>query len=196
SVALAAMSVGVGCRDNTPPPPQVPVPSAGSGPYVERAAARPVEQPDYSDLQAPTGFNDVPIGTQAAPEQAEFLKAYQDVGRPRITVFVNRTIEGDLIPVNAAEPDLAVQRTQRSTTGVSVERRETTDTRDYYRNERRERIDNFESDGPAEFTDTTEVYLRRGEYDEVAARQIDYLAVENILADQLSAGGQVVLIAP
>ena len=34
------------------------------------------------------------------PEQRAFVNAYNRVGRPRIAVFVNRTLQGEIVPVN------------------------------------------------------------------------------------------------
>src|SRR5206468_2980430 len=46
------------------------------------------------DLPPEPPFDDPPLVNQKTPEQAKFEEGYRAVGRPRITVFVNRTIEG------------------------------------------------------------------------------------------------------
>jgi hypothetical protein len=60
----------------------------------------------------------------------------------------------------------------------------------------REQVDRFESRGPGEYRESTEVFLRPGEYDEVAAREIDYETMENILIDWLAADGRVEVVSP
>jgi hypothetical protein len=46
----------------------------------------------------PPPFYDAPLVNQETPEQPAFVQAYNAVGRPRIVVFVNRTLDGDLMP--------------------------------------------------------------------------------------------------
>jgi len=106
-ILLATM--GLGCADRTPPPARVPVPGPDNrdvlmgrderkplpGEFVEEAPLPPVEE-------EPVGtFEDPPLVDDRPPEQLAFLQAYRSVDRPRITVFVNRTLEGDLIAVDA-----------------------------------------------------------------------------------------------
>src|SRR5690606_33970705 len=128
-------------------------------------------------------YDDVPIMNERPPEQQAFVRAYNEVGRPRITLFVNRTLEGQLLPVNEPDPLVAVEHRRTASTGVTVERTTTDDRRGYYRDDRRETVARFETTGRGEYRETTEVYLRPGQYDEIQARQIDYQAIETIMTD-------------
>jgi len=77
-----------------------------------------------------------------------------------------------------------------------VEKKDTQTSDGFYRTDNHEQTDRFESKGPAQYKETTAVYLRPGQYDEVAAKSIDYEAIENILTDFLSADGQVTIMSP
>lgn len=188
---LAAATVG--CASRTQSPPRVPAPPPG---YGERAVdpIRPVEDVHYADRDRL--YNDVPIVTERPPEQRAFIDAYNAVGRPRITLFVNRTLEGQILPTVQNDPIVAVERSRTATTGVTVERRDDTIYEDRWRDNRRERVDRFETTGPGEYRESTEVYLRPGEYDEIAARRIDYEAVETQMTDVLAANGNTVIMSP
>lgn len=190
---IATLTGIVGCA-SAPPPPRSEVPPPGYGRERAVDAPRPVEQTYYPNQDRL--YDDVPIMNERPPEQQAFVQAYNDVGRPKITLFVNRTLEGQLLPVNEPDPLVAVEHRRSATAGVNVERRTTTDSRDYYRDNRSERIDRFESTGPGEYRETTELYLRPGQYDEIHARQLDYQAVETIMTDWLSANGQVIIMSP
>ncbi|HWP41244.1 MAG TPA: hypothetical protein VNL70_09980 [Tepidisphaeraceae bacterium] len=199
-LAVALLGVFVGCRDNSPPPPQVPVPTSDD----RRAAmyqrdeqqAKPLPPPSYADPAHVPPFDDVPLVSQQPPEQPRFVDAYRRVGSPRIVVFVNRTLEGSIIPVNPEDPLLSIEHTRRSSTGLTVESRETYTRQHRYRDDVRERSERYESKGPGEYRQTTEVYLHPGQYDEVQARALDYQAIENIMTDWLAADGQVTIISP
>jgi hypothetical protein len=161
----------IGCRDNTPPPPRVPVPVPESD---RRAAMREYEEmkplpPPRADEGPRPPFYDEPLVSQRPPEQRAFVDAYTRVGRPRITLFVNRSLEGKIIPVNPADPLVSVEHNRTRSRGGNP------------RDERR---------------DTLDVYLRPGQYDEVSAKSIDYEAIENIMLDWMGANGQVTLISP
>jgi hypothetical protein len=80
-------------------------------------------------------------------------------------VFVNRTLEGDLVPAAA----------------VSEHREERT-TRD--------------RGGRTEVRETKETYLKKGDYDELHARGIDYQMLETLLTDWMSADNQVTIMSP
>ncbi|WP_428940306.1 hypothetical protein [Fontivita pretiosa] len=202
STLLPVVVLGVlaGCRDNTPPPPQVPVPTSDD----RRAAmyqrdeqqAKPLPPPSYADPSHIPPFDDVPLVSQQPPEQHHFVDAYRRVGSPRIVVFVNRTLEGNIIPVNPEDPLLSVEHTRRSSTGVTVESRQTHTRQRGWRDRTREYSDRYESKGPGEYRETTEVYLHPGQYDEAQARALDYQAIENIMTDWLAANGQVTVISP
>jgi len=46
----------------------------------------------------------MPLVNQHMPEEQSFTAAYNAVNRPPIVVFVNRTLEGEIIPANPAPP--------------------------------------------------------------------------------------------
>jgi hypothetical protein len=95
AVALSAgiLLASVGCRDNTPPPPRVPVPQAGLySPTYEHERMKPLP-PQESELPEPP-FEDRPLVNQRPPEQPAFVNAYNAVGRPRLAVLVTRTLKG------------------------------------------------------------------------------------------------------
>jgi hypothetical protein len=184
-----------GCK--SPAPARVPVPAEGNRAVViERDPVKPMPPPSYSSADMAPGYDDQPLVNQRPPEQRAFVDAYQQVGRPRIAVFVNRTLEGDILPVVPFEPEASIQHTRTATTGVTVEQRDIRTSEGPYRRDDREQIDRFESKGPGEYRETTEVYLRPGEYDEIGARELDYGAMESILTDWLSANGNVTVISP
>jgi hypothetical protein len=185
-----------GCA-KSPPPPRVPVPGPGNMDVVrEHDPVKPLPNSAFRGPEPTAGFDDVPLVNQRPPEQRAFVDAYNRVGRPRITIFVNRTLQGELVPVNPDQPVASVEHVRRATTGVSVENRDTFTSESRRRTEDRERVDRFETKGPGELRETTDVYLRPGQYDEIQAKSLDYEAVENILTDWLASNGQVTVISP
>ena len=162
----------VGCAESPPPVERVPVVAPSDSADGRRGYDRPKPLPEQArlydrDLPPEPPFDDVPLVSQKTPEQASFEAAYRAVGKPRIAVFVNRTLEGEIVPVNNAEPVVGIERTRRTTGDTTSDRRE-----------------------------STKVYLKRGEYDEAQARALDYEAVENILTDFLACQGTVEIISP
>ncbi len=193
---LAATVLIAGCA-KSPPPARVPIPARGESDLVrEHDPVKPLPDSVYRGPDAAVGFDDLPLLNQRPPEQRAFVDAYNRVGRPRIAIFVNRTLQGDIIPVNDDQPLASVEHTRRATTGVTIENRDTYTSDSRRRIEDRERVDRFESTGPGEYRETTDVYLRPGQYDEVQAKALDYEAVENILTDWLASSGQVTIISP
>lgn len=202
--------VAAGCVDRTPPPPDAFVPQDRGALRTQdpiKPDARPGEDDDESaGALPPPPFNDAPLVSQETPEQQAFVDAYNSVGRPRMVVFVNRTLEGELLPVNADDPVASVERTRRSRGDVTVESRERRNTdarvRDRYSDadarSDRDTTDRFEArgGGPNEYRDRVDLYLRPGQYDEASARQIDYEAIETILTDWLAAGGRTEVVSP
>jgi hypothetical protein len=188
----------VGCRDNSPPPERVPVPaSADREPITHRDdGMKPLPPPRVADTVPPPPFNDVPLVDQQPPEQPAFVDAYHRVGSPRIVLFINRTLQGDVIPVNPHEPLVSVEQSQKSTGSVTVENRESYDRDSRWHDQSSEQSDRFQSNGPAEYRERTDVYLHPGQYDEVSAKSLDYEAIENIMTDWLAANGQVTIISP
>ncbi len=194
---LAVSAVLIGCA-KTPPPPRVPVPAEGNEHATrESDRAKPIPAPRTENDLGPL-YEDIPLVDQHAPEQESFVAAYRAVGAPKIAVFVNRTLEGQIVPVNPDVPISSVEHRRTATTGVSVEKRDEYTREDRYwdQRDRRERTDTFKSDGAGEYRESTEIFLRPGEYDEVQAKAIDYEAMESILTDWLSASGQVGIISP
>ncbi|HEY8666586.1 MAG TPA: hypothetical protein VIL86_07980 [Tepidisphaeraceae bacterium] len=193
SIALAGTFLTIGC---TPPPQRVPVPASRNPEayYDDREPSKPlIVQRNPNDGRP---FDDPALVSQAPPEERAFVEAYNHVGRPRIVLFVNRTLEGQLVPVNPDEPVVSVEHSKQSTAGVNVETRDTVRSEGRYRDDVAERSDRYESKGPGEYHEKTEVYLKPGQYDEVAAKSLDYQAMENLMTDWLAAGGNVEIISP
>jgi hypothetical protein len=195
--AGAALAGGAGCADRREPEPR--------GRIVERPVRVPIREreedkplPDQARSQVPPPpYDDVPLVNQRPPEQRAFVDAYDSVGRPRILVFVNRTLEGEIVPVNPQEPLVSVERSRTSRGDVRIESRDTVRRDDYYRRrDDRDTDARYEARGPAEVRDRVDVYLRPGEYDEADARALDYEAMENILTDWLAADGRVEVVSP
>lgn len=89
---IGIIGMGVGCIDNSPPPPRVPVPSNDRGAVVTRSddGIKPIA-PNPAYQPAPP-FADEPLIIQQPPEQPAFVDAYRKVGSPRIVVLVNRSL--------------------------------------------------------------------------------------------------------
>jgi hypothetical protein len=198
-LGAAATAPVAGCRDRNPPPPRVPLPTQHDreARLREREEMRPLPEPSYEDPATRRPFEDEPLVTQRPPEQRAFVESYRAVGSPRITLFVNRTLEGKLVPVNPDDPLVSVERRQRAKGDITVERTDI-ERRGYRRSDDvRERGDRFESRGDGgEFRESLDVYLRPGQYDEAQARSIDYEAIETILTDWIASNGQVTVISP
>ena len=124
------------------------------------------------------------------------MSRYEQVGRPRILIFVNRTLEGQIVPVNPDGPIASVEHKAQSSGAVTVDSSHHTGSYDFWYDSHREGSSHFQSTGPANFSETTSVYLHPGEYDEAAAKSLDYEALENVLTDWLSAGGKVGIVSP
>ncbi len=197
--AIFVVMIGMlqwGC--NPPPPPRVPVPSV-----TTRAALREYDRekplPDqsaYEDMRLQPAYDDAPLVIQRPPEQRAFVETYRRVGQPRIAVFVNRTLDGNLVPVAVNDPVVSADLTRRATTGVSVEQRSAAGYGGYYGGAHRDTTDRFETKGPGEYRESVAVYLKPGQYDEVQAKSLDYEAMENILTDWIACNGQVMVMSP
>jgi len=193
-LTLAGMLLVGGCQSSHSEPPPPRVESTQERMYTAQPTyAKPLPPPAYEMQNPPPPFPDAPLVSQRLPEEQSFVNAYNAVGRPRIVVFVNRTLEGEIVPVNPDAPLATVDRRVTSTTGGSME---TTSSRSrgYYDN--RTTNDRVATNGPGEIHDTTSVYLRPGQYDEVAAKSLDYEAIESILTDWLAADGRVAIVSP
>jgi hypothetical protein len=123
----------------------------------------------------PAGYYDEPLVVQRPPEQRAFVDGYNRVGRPHIVVFVNRTLNGQVVPVIDTRPLGEVEQHPLTTSGPVVVERET-----------------YSGNGaPPQRT-----VERPGQYDDVSAATLDYEAVENVLTDWLAANGQVTVMSP
>ena len=104
---LIGLAAQVGCYHDETPPPTLGGPPVYGGPQTVRDPVKPLPDPRRGELPPPP-YADVPLVTQDIPEARQFVEAYRAVGQPRIAVFVNRSPDGDVIPVNnahaAAEP--------------------------------------------------------------------------------------------
>jgi hypothetical protein len=157
-IGLAAQT---GCYHDETPPPTLGGPPVYGGPQNVRDPVKPLPDPRRAELPGPP-FGDVPLVTQEIPEARQFVEAYRAVGQPRIAVFVNRSLDGDVMPVGnghapAADPFYASRA----------------------------------AGAPANNDPRADPNQRTGQYTEVQARSIDYAAIEAKLADWLSSGGAV-----
>ena len=198
---VASLAGGAGCggRDREPDPePRSRIPERPVRvPVREYEEEKPLPERARGGQVPPPPYDDVPLVNQRPPEQRAFVDAYEAVGRPRIMVFVNRTLEGEIVPVNPEDPYVSVDRSRTSRGDVRIDSRDTRRRDDFYRGrDDRDREDRFESRGPAEVRDRVDVYLPRGEYDEADARALDYEAMENVLTDWLAADGRVEVVSP
>ena len=172
-IGLAGVLASAGCTQERMVE-RVPVAAPSNG-DVPRGYDRPKPMPeanaDDRDLLPEPPFEDPPLVSQKTPEQSRFEQAYRVVGRPRITVFVNRTLEGRVIPANK-DGAAGVAPAPRGEAGRYDDRRY--------------------DDRAADRT----TYARTGHYDEADARSLDYEALENILTDFLACQGAVEIISP
>jgi hypothetical protein len=100
---FTAAGIMGGCADNPPPVERVPVaaPDGDVRRGYDRAKPLPEQSRLYDrDIPPEPPFDDPPLVNQKTPEQGRFEQAYRGVGRPRIAVFVNRTLEGAILPAN------------------------------------------------------------------------------------------------
>ncbi|QOV90664.1 hypothetical protein [Humisphaera borealis] len=158
-----------GCQSSPPPPSQ---PRLGPVGQMERRSypdpVKPLPGPDSAESPAPP-FADVPLVYQRPPEQKMFVDGYNAVGRPKLAVFVNRSLLGDALPIEAAP---VAERVPPS--GVDPIRGNP------FRDEHGQDI----------------TYLRSGQYDEASAKQIDYATIENVMTQWLACEGQTTIASP
>jgi hypothetical protein len=100
---LGLVFASTGCAE--PNVRQEPVPGRGNPNAPRREYEREKPLPDQRTYwedegggPPPPPFEDVPLVTQRTPEQGQFERAYRGVGKPRITIFVNRTLDGEIVP--------------------------------------------------------------------------------------------------
>jgi hypothetical protein len=101
TLILLAAALQGGCRDNSPEVQRVPVPSPGRDTVrSEYDRPKPMPGPDRDDVRSgPAPFFDEPLVIDTPPEAKAFIEAYRQVGKPRIVVFVNRGLDGQILPV-------------------------------------------------------------------------------------------------
>ena len=197
-LATVAVSFTItGCAQEAPP--QAVVPAAPGEYYVpHQAVPKPLPDSALSPGNVAVGgpYQDQPLTYQRLPEEAEFIAAYNKVHQPRIAVYVNRTLQGQVIPANSGGPMQTTEHTETSTGAVTAGHEDYSSYEDAYGRIVSNSNSNFQSTGPAQYSELTTTYLAPGAYDEADARTLDYQALESILCDWLSAGGQVHLISP
>ncbi len=90
-----------GCRDNSPEVQRVPIPAPNRDTVrSEYDRPKPLPSPDRDDQRAgPAPFYDEPLIIDTPPEAKAFVETYKQVGKPRIVVFVNRGLDGQILPV-------------------------------------------------------------------------------------------------
>jgi hypothetical protein len=100
SFALIAICALVGCRDASPETQRVSTPALGQDTHrTDYDRAKPLPGPDESAVHGPTPFYDEPLVVDTPPEAKAFVDSYRQVGKPRIVVFVNRGLDGQILPV-------------------------------------------------------------------------------------------------
>jgi hypothetical protein len=111
SLPLAGAAMA-GCQESAPPR-HVRAPRQDEGPLREYDAPRPLpdQQADRDEVPPPP-FVDEPLVIQATPEQRAYVHAYEDVGRPTVAVFVNRSIDAE--PLGKNKPGYANELGTRS----------------------------------------------------------------------------------
>jgi hypothetical protein len=100
ALAVCGFALVAGCQESHAPA-RVEVPQRpGEGQRFERDEVKPLPRQDRGErTSAPAPFDDVPLVTQSPPEQQAYVRAYKEVGAPRIVVAVNR---GAMPDVDAA----------------------------------------------------------------------------------------------
>lgn len=197
-LALSLMAVPVmGCRDNSPPTPVVPPPQLGRDTFHREVDYPKPLPPQQAVAPGPQPFYDEPLLVDQPPEAKAFVEAYRKVGRPRIVVFVNRTLEGQMVPTHDdGQPERVTETVRSATTGVKVDSKRYERSADNYGEKTRDDRDRFQTTGAGEYKETTTTYLKPGEYDAVDAKGIDYGMMETLLADWMGADGKVTIISP
>jgi hypothetical protein len=89
-----------GCRDSSPEVQRVPTPAPGHDTArPEYDHPKPLPGPDENARGGPTPFHDDPLMVDIPPEAKAFVDVYRQVGKPRMVVFVNRGLDGQILPV-------------------------------------------------------------------------------------------------
>lgn len=191
-ITMIGLIVGTGCTSQ--PVARTPIPAASNRAMVRETAPQKPLPPQTAVDDRP--FPNEQIIKQTLPGEGQFVQTYRQVGAPRIVLFVNRTLEGNIIPVTDPSPIVSVEHSRTATTGMTVDQTKRTTRDRYYTRTREKTSDHFETQGPGEYHERTAVYLKPGEYDEVWAKSLDYQAVETIMTDWIRSNGAVTVISP
>ncbi len=98
---ILAAAFQSGCRDASPEVQRVPTPSPGrdtTRSEYDHPKPLPSPDPDANRL-GPAPFYDEPLVVDIPAEAKHFVETYKQVGKPRIVVFVNRGLDGQILPV-------------------------------------------------------------------------------------------------
>lgn len=191
-MTLIGIIAGTGCASQ--PVARVAIPANSNQSMIRETAPQKPLPPQTAVDDRP--FPNEQIIKQELPGEGQFVQTYRQVGAPRIVLFVNRTLEGNIIPVTDQSPLVSVEHSRTATTGMIVDRTERTTREGYYTRTREKTSDRFQTQGPGEYHERTAVYLKPGEYDEVWAKSLDYQAVETIMTDWIRSNGAVTVISP
>jgi hypothetical protein len=82
---------------------------------ADRDVPKPLPSQPRPGLRLP--YDDPPLVSEQMPEEPAFVDAYRRVGSPRITVFVNRTLEGTIIPATPDDRERRTNDTSRNDNG-------------------------------------------------------------------------------
>jgi hypothetical protein len=188
-----------GCNSNSPPedqPVQNARPGIGGQPSVIYRADVPKPLPDQtSNEPPPPAYDDPALIDQKLPEEAWFVSAYNGVGKPRIAIFVNRTLDGSV--VGESTGPIIRSDTERTATGrVDIQSSSGQASGGWNYAQGSGQSDSFKTTGPAQYHESTEVYLQPGQYDDASMSALDYSEMESLISDWMQADGQVTLISP
>ena len=188
-------------------PPPAPQPQPGPAPMAP-GAPQPPQAPLPPAAVAPVpNAAQIASAANALPEEEAFVQAYTSRRSPRIMVFVNRTIQGDILPKDNLEELIRVEEKHTATGGVKVSSENSASTQANIAgssagyagssvssaniNKTKTDKSNFESTGPADYSKTTSVKVAPDKLDEIGASRTDYDMIELSLIDYLDCGGRV-----
>ena len=195
TLTLGVLALAIaGCSGTQKLAPK-PVPQEPTA-RADHAPDKPLPKPTPEDLLPRPQFDDQPLISQEAPETPAFLVAYKAVNNPRIAIFVNRTLEGAVVPVNDKAPLATVEHTRKSSGPVTVDRNASESHGGPYAGGNSSSNDKFQSTGPADYKETASVYLKPGQYDDADAKALDYEAIENSMSEFIRSDGRVQIISP
>lgn len=176
--------------------------SAQAGPYGASAQAGPVSAQAGAMPQAPQAPQ-----LQLGDLEIAYVNAYTQRRMPRMMVFVNRTIDGNILPKDGLEELIRIEERQSATGGVKVasDKSETGTANSAAANAgyggagssasstvtQKNDKSSFESGGPAEYTKTSSIKVAPNKLDEIGATRDDYDMIELSMVDYMDANGKV-----